>query len=63
MQPLHLHLAAPAPVGAPVIDTTKLLAHLRAKADHRDPVIHAIYTGLADRVRRGDFDTDQKDQT
>lgn len=46
-----------------MIDTDRLLAHLRARADRTDPIIHAIYTGLADRVRRGDFDTDQKDQT
>jgi hypothetical protein len=46
-----------------VIDTDRLLAHLRQRAEHRDHVIHALFTGLAARIERGDFDTDQKDQT
>jgi hypothetical protein len=44
-----------------VIDQDALLAHLRQRADHADPVIHAIYAGLAERIRRGDFEPESKD--
>ncbi|MBF4625524.1 hypothetical protein [Clavibacter sp. VKM Ac-2872] len=46
-----------------MIDTDRLLAHLRARADHPDAVLYAVFTGLAARIERGDFDIDQKDQT
>ena len=45
-----------------MIDTDRLLAHLRARADHPDAVLYAVFTGLAARIERGDFDqTNQKD--
>lgn len=46
-----------------MIDRDALLAHLRSRADHPDAVLYAVFTGLAARIERGDFDTDQKDQT
>ncbi|WP_181034739.1 hypothetical protein [Clavibacter michiganensis] len=46
-----------------MIDTDRLLAHLRMKAEHTNPIIHAIYTCLADRITRGDFEPESKDQT
>lgn len=41
------------------LNRDKLLAWLTAKAQHRTPLIGAIYAGLADRVRRGEFDGDE----
>jgi hypothetical protein len=38
------------------IDRARLLAHLRAKADHPNLLIHAVLTGLATPIARGDFD-------
>ena len=34
-----------------------LLAFLDSRSDSVSPVADAIYEGLADRIRRGDFDT------
>lgn len=47
------------------IDRAKLLGHLTQKDKQREPydnttdlVVGAIYAGLADQIRRGDFDED-----
>jgi hypothetical protein len=42
------------------IDRTALLQWLRTRAAHSRPVVHAVLTGLADRIERGDFDTTNK---
>lgn len=39
------------------VDRGRLLAHLKAKAEHRSLIIHAVYAGLATAITRGDFDT------
>jgi len=42
------------------IDRTKLLAWLDARAEpDRKPLVGAIYAGLAERLRRGEFDDDR----
>lgn len=38
------------------VDKAMLLAHLRAKAEHNNLIVHAVLTGLATAVERGDFD-------
>lgn len=37
------------------LDTNRLVAWLTGKADRGD-VVGAVYQGIADRIRRGDFD-------
>jgi len=50
-----------------VIDREKLLAFLAQRAKDASPgpapllVQHAIYEGLAERVKAGEFDTERKD--
>ena len=39
-----------------MIDVGALLDFLDAHAENRSPLVSAIYSGLAVRVRRGDFD-------
>jgi hypothetical protein len=41
-----------------VIDQGALVAWLRTRADTSRPVPYAVYTGIADRITRGDFATD-----
>ena len=41
----------------PNIDRAVLLAWVRARADHPSVLVHAAYTGLADRIEHGQFDT------
>ena len=38
------------------IDREKLLAHIKAKADHPQLLVYAVLTGLAAAIERGDFD-------
>ena len=38
------------------LDKPRLLAHIKAKADHPKPIVYAVLTGLAMAVERGDFD-------
>jgi hypothetical protein len=44
-----------------VIDVEALLAHIKAKADHHSLLIHAVLTGLATAIERGDFDKEGSD--
>jgi hypothetical protein len=44
-----------------VIDTGQLLRWLKGKAEHRNPVIGAVYAGLASRVEAGQFDEKETD--
>lgn len=44
-----------------MIDRARLLAWLVEKAKARDVVVGAVYQGLADRVRRGEFDEREED--
>lgn len=37
------------------LDEAKLVAHIEAKADHPNLLIHAALTGLATAIKRGDF--------
>jgi hypothetical protein len=39
------------------VDKERLLEHLRAKADHPNLLVHAVLSGLATAVERGDFDS------
>lgn len=39
-----------------MLDTEKLLAFLEQRTDHTNVVIQAVYAGLADRIRNGQFD-------
>jgi hypothetical protein len=45
-----------------VIDAKRLLAWLDTKAVGRSVVVHSIYKGLAERIRRGDFDKEQGEE-
>lgn len=38
------------------VDKGALLAWLSKRATSSEPLIVAVYQGLADRIRRGDFD-------
>lgn|GEM_PF-2125729 len=43
-----------------MIDTAALLAWLTARArDTRSPLVGAVYAGLVERIRRGDFDAEE----
>ena len=42
-----------------MIDRARLLAWLRDKTTTPNPVVHAVYIGLAERIDRGDFDTQE----
>jgi hypothetical protein len=42
-----------------VIDKDKLLARLEDERQTQIAVVGSIYKGLAERVRRGDFDVDE----
>ena len=44
-----------------MIDTASLLAFLDSRAETRSPLVRAIYEALAQRIRRGDFDQDHKE--
>jgi hypothetical protein len=37
------------------VDEAKLLAFLEARKDMGNPVVYAVYQGLIDRIRRGEF--------
>lgn len=39
-----------------MIDKAALLAWLRERAEVRDPLVGAVYQGLAERIVRGEFD-------
>jgi hypothetical protein len=41
-----------------MIDEGALVAWLRSRANTSRPVPYAVYTGIADRIARGDFTTD-----
>lgn len=43
------------------VDKTRLLGFLTERGKHSEPLIVAVYQGLADRVRRGDFDERKDD--
>lgn len=44
-----------------MLDKDKLLAWIEDHAElHTKPLVAAIYAGLADRIRRGDFDTKER---
>jgi hypothetical protein len=38
------------------LDKPRLLAHIKAKAEHPKPIVYAVLTGLATAIERGDFD-------
>jgi hypothetical protein len=38
------------------LDKPRLLAHIKARADHPKLVVFAVLTGLAVAIERGDFD-------
>jgi hypothetical protein len=42
------------------VDKARLLAHLRAKAEHPNLLVHAVLEGLATAVERGDFDVNEE---
>lgn len=42
------------------VDKARLLAHLKAKANHPNLIVHAVLAGLATAVARGDFDTEKE---
>jgi hypothetical protein len=46
---------------ADVIDTAALLAFLDARSDVKDALVGSIYHALAERVRRGDFNTERSE--
>lgn len=46
-----------------MINKKALLAHIKAKADHPKPIIHAVYSGLATAIERGDFDEKEGDSS
>ena len=43
------------------VDKAVLLAFLQERAKSNEPLIVAVYHGLAERVRRGDFDDGRAD--
>ena len=43
------------------LDRDALLAHLRAKSEHPNLLIHAVLAGLATAIERGDFDEDRSE--
>ena len=38
------------------LDKRALLAHIKAKADHPNLLIHSVLAGLVTAIERGDFD-------
>jgi hypothetical protein len=40
------------------VDKARLLAWLTGKTTARSALVASVYQGLADRIRRGDFDED-----
>ncbi|QJU52951.1 hypothetical protein SCB71_06420 [Herbiconiux sp. KACC 21604] len=42
------------------VDKQALVAWLRDRSKHPNPLVGAVYQGLADRVQRGDFDKDKE---
>lgn len=44
-----------------MIDKDALLAHIKAKADHPNLLIHAVLAGLATAIERGEFDKEGSD--
>ena len=38
------------------LDKARLIAWLTDRAAVQAPIVHAVYAGLADRIRRGEFD-------
>jgi hypothetical protein len=43
------------------IDKAALLLWLANHADHPLPLLGGVYTGLSDRINRGDFDEKESD--
>jgi hypothetical protein len=41
------------------LDKAALVAWLTERAASRTPIVGAIYTGLAERINRGDFDEEE----
>lgn len=44
-----------------LLDKDKLLIWLDHKSAHSNVVVHAVYRGLAERIRHGEFDTEEND--
>lgn len=44
-----------------MIDKARLVAHIKAKAEHPNLLIHAVLAGLAVALERGDFDEKEGD--
>lgn len=44
-----------------MLDKAKLLAYLRAKAEHPSLLIYAVLTAAATAIERGDFDVEEKE--
>jgi hypothetical protein len=42
-----------------VIDKAALVAHIKAKAEHPNLLIHAVLAGLVAAILRGDFDREE----
>lgn len=61
VDPVHDKLRGATPIDTtPLpVDRTKLLAWLRSKKGHRNPLTGAIYEGLTTRIERGDFNTEE----
>lgn len=38
------------------LDRVKVIAYLKAKAEHKNLLIHAVLAGMLTAVERGDFD-------
>jgi hypothetical protein len=45
-----------------VIDTVALLEFIDKKTESPYAVVASIYAGLAERIRRGDFNTERSDE-
>ena len=43
------------------LNSTALLAFLDARSDVKDALVGSIYHALAERVRRGDFNTERSE--
>lgn len=42
------------------LDQDALLKFLAARGSVKDPLVAAIYSALAERIKRGDFDMEEK---
>ena len=43
------------------LDKPRLVAHIKAKADHPQLLVHAVLSGLATAIERGDFDEETEE--